>query len=119
MNVNEQSNFLPNYKFINICFSSNGSKKSKKDKKVPYHINSLRQYTDNHDLRNENVQKNKSEVGKIKRYYTEERGENKNSINDTISYLESTLTKMERKPCESQSRNDPSLKLIRHKHRSI
>jgi len=119
MNVNEHSNFLPNYKFINICFSSNGSKKSKKGKKVPYHINSLRQYTDNHDLRNENVQKNKSEVGKIKRYYTEERGENKNSINDTISYLESTLTKMERKPFESQSRNDPSLKLIRHKHKSI
>jgi hypothetical protein len=53
--MNKRSNFLPNYNLINICFSgssSNGGKKSKKDKKIPYHINSLRQYTDNHELKN-------------------------------------------------------------------
>ena len=50
--MSQQKQFLPNFKLINISFGNRSPKRAKKDRLIPYHISSLKQYTENHDIRN-------------------------------------------------------------------
>ncbi len=69
----QNSNFLPNCKRVNIAFANTRPFHPKRDKSLPYHINSLRQYTDNCDMTalidvKRTIERSRQH--KIKRYYT-------------------------------------------------